>query len=204
MPVKVIVIGGGVAGLSAAHELARREGFDVVVYEQRDVAGGKARSMDAIPGTAGRRALPGEHGFRFFPGFYRHLPDTMSRIPYGRQPHGVLDNLVTSTQVQIAREGTANELVAPAHFPVAPADWQATLRFALQFAGHLGIPPDEQLHFAGVLSDLLSACDERRFGSYERQSWWEFSGAQSRSAAYQKFLADGLTRSLVAARAREM
>jgi 15-cis-phytoene desaturase len=65
--VKVIVIGGGVGGMSAAHELAAR-GFEVVVYEQRAIAGGKARSVDAIPGTGGRRALPGEHGFRFFPG----------------------------------------------------------------------------------------------------------------------------------------
>jgi hypothetical protein len=31
-----------------------------------------------------------------------------------------------------------------------------------------------------------------------------FSGAESRSGEYQKFLADGLTRSLVAAKAREM
>jgi uncharacterized protein with NAD-binding domain and iron-sulfur cluster len=204
MASKVIIIGGGVAGMSAAHELARRGGFDVVVYEQRSVAGGKARSVDAVAGTAGRRALPGEHGFRFFPGFYRHLPDTMRHIPFARQAHGVLDNLVTATQVQIAREGAGNELVAPAHFPIAPSDWEATMRFALEYATHLGIPLDDQVHFVGVLSDLLSACRERRFEQYENESWWEFSGAERRSPAYQTFLADGLTRSLVAARAREM
>jgi uncharacterized protein with NAD-binding domain and iron-sulfur cluster len=204
MPAKVIVIGGGVAGMSAAHELARRGGFEVVVYEQRPVAGGKARSLDAIPGTGGRRALPGEHGFRFFPGFYRHLPDTMTNIPYAGQLRGVFDNLVTSTQVQIAREGRQNELVAPAHFPDSPSDWQAIMRFALEFATHVGIPLQEQIAFVGVVNDLLSACEERRFGQYENESWWEFSGAEQRSAAYQKLLADGLTRSLVAARAREM
>ena len=200
---KVIVIGGGVGGLSAAHELALRD-FDVVVYEQRDVAGGKARSMDAIPGTGGRRALPGEHGFRFFPGFYRHLPDTMSRIPYGHNAHGVFDNLVASTQLQMAREGRANELVAPAHFPENVADWEAVVRFALDVSTHLGIPLEDQLHFVELISDLLSACDARRFGQYENESWWEFSGAEERSPAYQHFLADGLTRTLVAARGREM
>jgi uncharacterized protein with NAD-binding domain and iron-sulfur cluster len=204
MPVKVIVIGGGVAGLSAAHELARRGGFEVIVYEQREVAGGKARSLDAIPGTGGRGALPGEHGFRFFPGFYRHLPDTMSRIPYGGNVHGVFDNLIASTQIQIAREGHANELVAPAHFPQDLGDWEAVMRFALEFATHVGIPAPDQVHFVGLLSDLLSACEERRFGQYENESWWEFSGAEHRSPAYRKFLADGLTRSLVAARATEM
>src|SRR3954454_4014072 len=201
MPVKVIVIGGGVAGLSAAHELARRGGFEVVVYEQREIAGGKARSLDAIPGTGGRGALPGEHGFRFFPGFYRHLPDTMSRIPYGGNVHGVFDNLIASTQIQIAREGHRNELVAPAHFPQGLGDWEAIMRFALEFATHVRIPVPDQVHFVGLLSDLLSACEERQFGQYENQSWWEFSGAEHRSPAYRKFLADGLTRSLVAARA---
>jgi uncharacterized protein with NAD-binding domain and iron-sulfur cluster len=201
--VKVVVIGGGVGGLSAAHELAWR-GFDVVVYEQRDVAGGKARSIDAIPAAGGRRALPGEHGFRFFPGFYRHLPDTMARIPYGRNVQGVFDNLVASTQIQIAREGEANELVAPAHFPESVGDWEAVMRFSLEIATHLGIPLDDQVHFVKLLSDLLSACDERKFGQYENQSWWEFSGAEQRSPAFQRFLADGLTRTLVAARGKEM
>jgi uncharacterized protein with NAD-binding domain and iron-sulfur cluster len=200
---RAIVLGGGVAGMTAAHELAVR-GFEVVVFELRSIPGGKARSMDAVPGTGGRRALPGEHGFRFFPGFYKHVPDTMSRIPYRGQLHGVFDNLVTSTQVELARAGAQNELIAPAHFPVSAADWEATIGFALEFSTHLGIPIDDQLHFVNLLSDLLSACDERRFGEYEQQSWWEFSGAAQRSAAFQKFLADGLTRSLVAARGREM
>ncbi|WP_028066948.1 hydroxysqualene dehydroxylase [Solirubrobacter soli] len=204
MATKVIVIGGGVAGMTAAHELASRPGFDVVVFEQRPVAGGKARSMDAIAGVGGRRALPGEHGFRFFPGFYKHVPDTMSRIPYRHQLHGVLDNLVMSTQIQIARDDARNELVAPAHLPTSASEWEATLRFALELATQLDIPVEDQLHFVRLLSDLLSACEARRFGQYEQLSWWEFSDAEHRSPAFQKFLADGLTRSLVAARAREM
>ena len=77
----VIVIGGGVGGLTAAHELAER-GFDVRVYEARPDWGGKARSQ-AVPGTGngGRKDLPGEHGFRFYPRFYTHVIDTMKRIP---------------------------------------------------------------------------------------------------------------------------
>ena len=38
----VAVLGGGVAGLTAAHELSER-GFAVDVYEARDLFGGKAR-----------------------------------------------------------------------------------------------------------------------------------------------------------------
>ena len=116
MTKKVLVLGGGVAGMSAAHELAERD-FEVVVLEARPIAGGKARSMP-VPGsgTDGRRDLPGEHGFRFFPGFYRHLPDTMRRIPFGGERDGVLSNLVPATRVQMARAGGA-EIVTPSHLP---------------------------------------------------------------------------------------
>src|SRR3954454_19385040 len=111
----VAVLGGGVAGLSAAHELAER-GFSVTVYEQRDAPGGKARSIPyAGSGTDGRADLPGEHGFRFFPGFYRHLPDTMSRIPSGSGT--VRDRLVGATRILFAQAGAANEILAPAHSP---------------------------------------------------------------------------------------
>ena len=189
--------------MSAAHELAERD-FEVVVLESRPIAGGKARSMP-VPGsgTDGRRDLPGEHGFRFFPGFYRHLPDTMSRIPFGGERDGVLSNLVAATRVQMARAGGA-EIVAPSHVPATPTELDLAFRALFAYASELGIPADEQAYFVDRLLLLLTSCKERRFAEYEHQSWWEFSGAQTRSPAYGKFLADGLTRTLVAAKAREM
>ena len=203
MTKSVLVLGGGVAGMSAAHELAERD-FEVVVLETRPIAGGKARSMP-VPGsgTGGRRDLPGEHGFRFFPGFYRHVPDTMRRIPFGGERDGVLSNLVPATRVQMARAGGA-EIITPAHLPGSLADLDLAFRALIVYATNLGIPADEQAHFVDRLLLLLTSCEERRFAEYEHQSWWEFSGAQRRSAAYGKFLADGLTRTLVAAKAREM
>src|SRR3954462_11453535 len=100
----VAVLGGGMAGLAAAHELAER-GFDVIVYE-RNALGGKARSIP-VAGTAagGRQALPGEHGFRFFPGFYHHVPDTMRRIPFPGNPNGVHDNMVAANGAKWLRAG---------------------------------------------------------------------------------------------------
>ena len=50
---RVAVLGGGMAGLTAAHELAER-GFQVDVYEPVAL-GGKARSI-GVPGTARGRA----------------------------------------------------------------------------------------------------------------------------------------------------
>jgi uncharacterized protein with NAD-binding domain and iron-sulfur cluster len=193
----VAVLGGGVAGLTAAHELAER-GFAVTVYETRDRLGGKARSLP-VPGsgTDGRGDLPAEHGFRFFPGFYRHVPDTMRRI-------GVDGHLVGAERVLLAQGEGRNELLTPAHLPESLEDFTLVTRFILEFATGLGIPPQETAWFVERLLTLLTSCDERRLGQWELQSWWSFVGAEQRSPAFRKFLADGLTRTLVAARAREM
>src|SRR6185295_15389474 len=98
---KVVVLGGGVAGLSAAHELVER-GFTVEVYE-RSAWGGKARSID-YPVGAGL-PLPAEHGFRFFPGFYTHIVDTMSRIPVPGVTAAFVypDKFATADQITIAQ-----------------------------------------------------------------------------------------------------
>lgn len=198
----VAVLGGGVGGLSAAHELAER-GFDVTIYEARKAFGGKARSMP-VPrsGTGVRKDLPAEHGFRFFPGFYRHLPDTMARIPYGQG--SVDDHLVTATRTLLAQAGRRNEVIVPAESPSSINDLAVAVRFVWDFGVQLRIPPLELVGFVERLLTLLTSCDERRLERWERMSWWEFSGADERSENFQKFLADGLTRTLVAARAQEM
>ena len=194
---RVAVLGGGVAGLTAAHELAER-GFAVTVYEARDRLGGKARSLP-VPGsgTGGRHDLPAEHGFRFFPGFYRHVPDTMRRI-------GVDSHLVGAERILIAQGEGRNELLTVAHLPESPEDLAVLARFLREVATGLGVPPEDTAWFLERLLTLLTSCDERRLGQWELQSWWTFVDAANRSKAFQKFLADGLTRTLVAARAREM
>jgi uncharacterized protein with NAD-binding domain and iron-sulfur cluster len=200
----VAVLGGGVAGLSAAHELVER-GFDVTVYEGRDRPGGKARSLP-VPrsGTGGRDDLPAEHGFRFFPGFYRHLPDTLQRIPCAGNPRGVLDNLVPATRILLAQSGGRNELLTAAHLPESLDDFAVVTRFLFAWATELGIPAAEQIFFVERLLQLVTSCDERRLEQWEQRSWWTFVDADQRTVAFRKFLADGLTRTLVAARAREI
>ena len=195
-------LGGGVAGLSAAHELVER-GFAVTVYEARDAPGGKARSIPvAGSGTGGRADLPGEHGFRFFPGFYRHLPDTMARIPVSNRT--VRDHLVGATRILFAQAGGPNEIIAPAHLPESAEDFAVLARFLSEAATQVGVPAHEYAILVERLLTLLTSCDERRVGQWDLQSWWDFTGAERRSAAFQRFLADGLTRTLVAARGREM
>lgn len=86
--------------MSAAHELAER-GFNVEFYERQSIyVGGKARSVDVENSSInGSKPLPGEHGFRFFPGFYKHVVDTMKRIPFPGNANGVFDNLISTERI---------------------------------------------------------------------------------------------------------
>jgi uncharacterized protein with NAD-binding domain and iron-sulfur cluster len=198
MAIRVAVLGGGVGGLSTAHELMER-GFEVCVYEAKSQFGGKARSL-SVPnsGTQGRKDLPGEHGFRFFPAFYRHLPDVMMRIP-SPQTVSVFNNLVHATRIHVARAGMP-PLILDARIPQSIEEW--TLAFRDAFSG-VGVPDHEVLFFVDRLFSLLTSCPERRTTEYELIPWWTFIDAANRSSAYQTLLGKGLTRSLVAVRAQE-
>ena len=201
---RVAILGGGMAGLAAAHELAER-GFVVDVYE-RKALGGKARSIP-VAGTAagGRKALPGEHGFRFFPGFYHHVPDSMRRTPFPGNPNGVWDNLVDANETKSPRtEGRADGTV----FGIAPDPNEARtpegMRRLLLDAFHEdSLPPHELAYFVERVMVFLTSCDERRFGQWEHTSWWDFIKAEDKSEEYKKVLARGLTRAVVAAKERK-
>jgi uncharacterized protein with NAD-binding domain and iron-sulfur cluster len=194
----IAVLGGGVGGLSAAHELAER-GFDVRVYERNSLFGGKARSLlKAGSGTDGRRDLPGEHGFRFFPGFYRHVIDTMRRIPYGTSSN-VFENLTAATRILLARAGKQDTFWV-ARVPETVADFRV---FLGELFTNLSVPAEETAYFVDRMLVIATSCQKRREEEYEKIAFWDFIGAAQRSVAYQKYLAEGLTRSLVAMRAEE-
>jgi uncharacterized protein with NAD-binding domain and iron-sulfur cluster len=201
---RVAVLGGGMAGLAAAHELVER-GFKVDVYERKSL-GGKARSIP-VAGTArgGRKPLPGEHGFRFFPGFYHHVPDTMRRIPFGKNAHGVWDNLVEANETKSPRTGGRADGTV---FGIAPDPNEARTpdgmrRILMEELSGQGVPPHELAFFVERVMVFLTSCDERRFGQWEHVSWWDFIKAEGKSEEYRKVLARGLTRAVVAAKERK-
>ena len=200
---RVAILGGGMAGLAAAHELAER-GFSVVVYERKEL-GGKARSIP-VGGTAsgGRRDLPGEHGFRFFPGFYHHVPDTMRRIPFGDNPQGVRDNFVAAWEAKFLRangraDGTLFGALPDPAGALTPAGLQRIL--LQEILKQKSVSPVEGTFFVSRLMTFLTSSDERRFGQWEKTSWWDFVRAEKFSEEYRTVIARGLTRSLVAAKA---
>jgi len=188
----VAVLGGGIAGLTTAQELTER-GFDVTVYEANDRVGGKARSMP-VDEAAGDDGLLGEHGFRFFPAYYRNVVETMERIPDGTG-RSVADHLVSTSETLVANVG-GDGAVASTEQPSSPREWLDTLQ--PQIAGG-EVPRRELAHFVSRLAVLLTSCDERREQEFERQSWWEFIDADEMSPAYRKHLAQS-TQALVALR----
>jgi uncharacterized protein with NAD-binding domain and iron-sulfur cluster len=198
----VIILGGGVAGMSAAHELAER-GFTVHVYEKQPLyVGGKARSV-AVPDTGkdGRQGLPGEHGFRFFPGFYRHITDTMKRIPFKGNKQGVFNNLIPTQRVMMARFGKP-PLINIVNFPKSLADLKIAINAITK--SDTGLTSKDADFFAEKLWLLMTSCYDRRNSDYERIGWWQFMDADNQSEAFQQYFVGGLTRTLVAAKPKEV
>ncbi|MFI5782231.1 FAD-dependent oxidoreductase [Nocardia sp. NPDC051570] len=197
---RVAVFGGGVAGLTAAHELIER-GYDVTVYEPVAL-GGRARSIP-VPGTGadGRADLPGEHGFRFFPGCYQHVPDTMARIPFPGNADGVAGNLVPVSVTTLGfpdRPPLTVPIATAGAGAIGPDAIRRSLTTLLAFLP--GLPPQELAYFADRMVMWYTMCDARRFGQWEYISWPDAIGAQGKSEIYQNYLARAPLQLIAAAR----
>lgn len=215
---RVAVFGGGMSGLTAAHELVER-GFRVDVFDSRDRLGGKARSF-GVPGSraGGPAELPAEHGFRFFPGFYRNVPESMRRIP---RPGGgsVVDNLRGLDELA-GKDGFGGALslgtgqssagFVPLNFrKLAPVDpgrltdlTYLAESFTQAFRIVLGIPLDryplEMADFTRCVLVYLTSCLERRQSQWDSVSWWNFLDADNKSAFFRNAVVKATTMDLVA------
>jgi uncharacterized protein with NAD-binding domain and iron-sulfur cluster len=177
------------------------------VVERRPVVGGKSRSM-GVPGTAvgGRRPLPGEHGFRFFPGFYRHLPDTLSRIPFpaaaDARTRRVIENLVPCSEFAFAVPGEA-PIVMPTAVTRSTRSWKQLLESLVRWK----VSASNLAYFAGQMGRLIDLPIDARRRAFDSVGWTEFTDARARGREdpeYVRYFVDGVTRSLVACRADHM
>ena len=74
MTKKVAIFGGGITGLTIAHELINN-GFDIDLYELNNIVGGMARSKrDTL-------YVPNEHSFRTITNTYHNTIDILKQIP---------------------------------------------------------------------------------------------------------------------------
>jgi uncharacterized protein with NAD-binding domain and iron-sulfur cluster len=75
----IIIFGAGIAGLSAAHELAQL-GYSVTVYEATDQAGGFFRSA-----RLGKDNMPTEYSWHGMGPWYHNAFDLMQKIPFSEK-----------------------------------------------------------------------------------------------------------------------
>ncbi|MEO3758561.1 FAD-dependent oxidoreductase [Mycobacterium sp. B14F4] len=199
----VAVFGAGIAGLTAAHELVER-GYRVTVYE-RKALGGKARSIP-VP-NSGAAPLPAEHGFRFFPGFYRNVTDTMRRIPFPGNNGGTWGNLTRATSY-LHSGLNRSDLTVPLPFPLPTIPNPITPKAFIEsvtsvFETLLRLPPWEALYAAQKLAVYVTSSNDRKLGQWENLTWEDYIGANRKSAEYNRYLADGIIRNLAASKSRD-
>ena len=122
--------------------------------------------------------LPGEHGFRFFPSYYRHMFDTMHRIPVQTRTGGVgertvYDNLRSARIEAFATRGRM-PVVSTRSADLSPTEQMHAMVLQMQNGEYT--PLDIQ-QFLGRLMRYMCACPERRSKEYNHISWWQFIAA---------------------------
>lgn len=226
----VAVLGAGIAGLTAAHELAER-GFVVTVYEARQdernglgtepagtyppvKLGGLAASqystvgthdgsqaeLRPFPGRRGqpcspRRAVAGEHGFRFFPAFYLHIWDLFQRIPVYQQtqtaggascwtptPRTVYDNVRRVVTKGITVDGEPT-LVFPSELPRSPGEFLGILKELAM----LGFAPSDIATYVGRLITYLTTSPMRRAKELQNLSAYDYLVGHDNTTGLNRF-----------------
>lgn len=95
--------------------------------------------------------LAGEHGFHFFPGYYRHLFDTMRRTP-----------LLDEKGEETGRTVYDNIVTAP------------TQGVATRFTERDGYNAQDVEQFQLRIMRYLTTCPRRRAVEFEDISWWQY------------------------------
>ena len=88
MTKNVIIIGGGIAGLTTAHELVDQN-YKVTLIERNDIVGGVARTYQ----DSKKQICPYEYSWRAYGKWYQNVYNIMKRIPFNEKEN-VYDKLV--------------------------------------------------------------------------------------------------------------
>ncbi len=154
--------------------------------------------------------LPGEHGYRFFPAFYRHLFDVMKRTPIvrreplspeetARQPETggtrwvptgrtAYDNLLEADYHSIEQDDQKIGEVLPRRRPPSVV---ALLRIVQTVKKDLGFEWRDLVRSGIKILKYLTSHPDRRAAQYESMSWSQFMGIGAPgaySATFEKAL----------------
>jgi isorenieratene synthase len=108
-PRSVAVVGGGIAGLTAALVLARR-GYAVSVFESKPYLGGKLASWSVA--TDGDRSVPMSHGFHAFFRHYHNLHRLLRSLKVKPSLASIGDYVI------LGRDGAAHRFAAVDRTPL--------------------------------------------------------------------------------------
>jgi uncharacterized protein with NAD-binding domain and iron-sulfur cluster len=124
----------------------------------------------------------------------------MKRIPFtvNGKKNSVFNNLTSTSRIMLARQGKA-PIVTPASFPKSLSDIELIIKDLHGIDS--GLTSEEVHFFAERVWQLMTSSKTRRENDYERLGWWEYLQADRFSVNYQHLLVEGLTRTLVAAKA---
>jgi len=127
--------------------------------------------------------LPGEHGYRYFPAYYRHLFDTMRRTPIldaeGEETgRTAFSQLVTPPAVAISLATSRRVESIARRRPKSLKEIREGLRVMLEDMGITG--RDMQLYFLRMFV-FMTSCKERR-NEYGKLSWLEFLDGRAEHA----------------------
>ena len=137
---RVLIIGGGIAGLTVAHELSRVGDFSITVCDQNPELGGKARSVRTPD------QLPLEHSMRVLLASYTCLYRIMREIPISE--HGTVGgstyDCLTYPRFSFSYRGQEHMM---------DAEYTGLWKFAgemfglLRFFNRVGVPYHELFYF---------------------------------------------------------
>jgi len=80
MKKKIIIIGGGIAGMTSAHELLNKN-YDIILIERNDILGGLARTYQ----NEENKICPYEYSWRAYGKWYQNVFDVMKKIPFNNK-----------------------------------------------------------------------------------------------------------------------
>ncbi|MGE5185790.1 MAG: hypothetical protein ACM31C_27205 [Acidobacteriota bacterium] len=121
--------------------------------------------------------MPAEHGFRFFPSFYRHLFDTMKRTPiinprdFERGRTCVYDNLISSEVLGFARANKKPSFSIPRR-PIG--SYELMREYLDLVLDNLNYTMSDVARFQLKLFKYMTSCRRRRLREYETTSWGAF------------------------------
>lgn len=141
--------------------------------------------------------MPGEHGFRFFPAFYRHLFDTLERIPiledrpeHVETPRSVIDNLIATKAQGLSLGARSGDDPSPTinvpRRPVRSLQELFDLMVRVLEAGGFTMTDVARINLR--MFKYLTSSPERRAAEYETISWRDFMETDRFSDAFAEFL----------------